>query len=206
MKTESILEFLKFKYHHSEPYSEYELAEISNLTIKRFDMNRDVLPVKFDDLRNFKALTTLTINSCVIDKKVVAEICHVKTLSTLILINCSLANNAKKELRKSTIRNLVIDNGEVDVECAEGIFLDSLKVSGQIIKNNIKLNANTIDLSKCDAVNKYIFYNEYIEKLIISEWQYSQDMEFFHNLNKYVKIMENNGQFLYKELIADGGI
>lgn len=80
MKTQSILEFLKFKYHHSEPYAEYELAEISNLTIKRFDMNRDVLPVKFDDLRNFKALTTLTINSCVIDKKVVAEICRVKTL------------------------------------------------------------------------------------------------------------------------------
>ena len=33
-----------------------------------------------NDLKAFKALTSLTINSCVIDKKAIAAICEIKTL------------------------------------------------------------------------------------------------------------------------------
>ena len=79
-----------------------------------------------------------------------------------------------------------------------------MKISGLRIKNSFKFNAINLDLSKCDAVNKYIFCNEYIEKLTISEWQYTQDRDFFDNLNKYIKVMEDNGQFIYKELRCDG--
>lgn len=204
MKTDSILEMLKIKFGHDEPYSETELTEISRLNIKRFDIDKDLLRVNFDDLKYFNAVTNLTINSCVIDKEIIAKISELKTLGTLVLINCSLANSAKNDLKKTTIKNLVIDFGEVNIDCASDFKLESLVLNGFRIKKGLTFNATNLDVSRCEIVDNNFFNNDDIEKITISYSQYIKDTAFFDGLPKEIKVMEDNGQFVYKELKNNG--
>lgn len=204
MKTDSILEMLQMKFGHGEPYSENELTEISRLSVKRFDIDKSLLRVNFDDLKNFNAVTNLTINSCVIDKEIINKISELKTLGTLVLINCSLNNSAKKELKKTSIKNLIIDFGEVNIDCASDFKLDSLVLNGFRIKKGLNFIATDLDVSRCEIADNNILDNKEIEKVTISYSQYIKDISFFDSLKKNVKIMEDNGQFVYKELKNNG--
>lgn len=204
MKTDSILETLRAKIGHDEPYSASELAEISRLNIKRFDIDKDVLRVNFDDLKYFNAVTSLTINSCVINRETIDKIKQLKTLGTLILMNCSLTNNAKYYLKQTTIKNLVIDFGEVNMDCVSDFNLDSLVINGFRIKSGLNLKATNLDVSKCILVDKNVLKSENIKKLTISYSQYMKDTLFFDNLNKEIIVMENNRELIYKELKNNG--
>lgn len=196
MKTDSIKNILELKYGFKDNYIQEELDKIESIKIDRFDVDGSMLNIDFNELILLSNLKYLTINKCIIDYNIFVVI-NKLNLETLILSNCEIVDDISDIVNSLKTKNIIIDNTNFNLEWFKDLYFNSITLNNININNDFIINTTSLDIRKCE-ISDYSFINtNVISKLIISESQYNN---YFKEYKGTLVIMEDNGEFILKEV------
>ena len=178
---------------------EEELPQIKKLIIDKFSISGEILNVDYSELLNFPNLETLYFENCILDFLAMSVLTKLKNLKNLYLLNCEVIGGTEKLIENLNLETLVIDNTDIktdnlDIIKARNITLSSISVP------NIKLVASTLNIAKASFQNLNFLTNIITEKLTISYEMYKSNEKLFNNLPYKIIVLEENSDFIYKEV------
>lgn len=176
-----------------------DLPQIKKLIIDKFSISGEILNVDYSELLNFPNLETLYFENCILDFLAMSILTKLKYLKNLYLLNCEVIEGTEKLIENLNLETLVIDNTDIktdnlDIIKARNITLSSISVP------NIKLVASTLNIAKASFQNLNFLNNIITEKLIISYEMYKSNEKVFNNLPYKIIVLEENSDFIYKEV------
>ena len=176
-----------------------DLPQIKKLIIDKFSISGEILNVDYSELLNFPNLETLYFENCILDFLAMSILTKLKYLKNLYLLNCEVIEGTEKLIENLNLETLVIDNTDIktdnlDIIKARNITLSSISVP------NIKLVASTLNIAKASFQNLIFLNNIITEKLTISYKMYQTNEEVFNNLPYKIIVLEENNNFVYKEV------
>lgn len=199
MNTKTIKDLLEIKFGYKEKYTLEELNMVEILTINRFNYNKNLIEVDFNDLKFFLNLKELTINECIIDNEIINILSNCINLRTLLLLNCEIIQNVNETFKNLSVKNLVINNTNIDINILNNLNLNSLVLSNIEINYKLNLNVEELDIQRCLFNDIENFNIDSINKIKISYSQYKKYQNYLDSYKDKLIIMEDNGQFIYKE-------
>lgn len=176
-----------------------ELPQIKKLIIDKFSISGEILNVDYSELLNFPNLETLYFENCILDFLAMSVLTKLKNLKNLYLLNCEVIEGTEKLIENLNLETLVIDNTDIktdnlDIIKARNITLSSISVP------NIKFVASTLNIAKASFQNLNFLTNIITEKLTISYEMYKSNEKLFNNLPYKIIVLEENNNFVYKEV------
>ena len=176
-----------------------DLPQIKKLIIDKFSISGEILNVDYSELLNFPNIETLYFENCILDFLAMSILTKLKYLKNLYLLNCEVIEGTEKLIENLNLETLVIDNTDIktdnlDIIKARNITLSSISVP------NIKLVASTLNIAKASFQNLNFLNNIITEKLIISYEMYKSNEKVFNNLPYKIIVLEENSDFIYKEV------
>ena len=176
-----------------------DLPQIKKLIIDKFSISGEILNVDYSELLNFPNLETLYFENCILDFLAMSILTKLKYLKELYLLNCEVVEGTEKLIENLNLETLVIDNTDIktdnlDIIKARNITLSSISVP------NIKLVASTLNITKASFQNLNFLNNIITEKLTISYEMYKSNEKLFNNLPYKIIVLEENSDFIYKEV------
>ena len=196
MKTDKIRDLLELNFGLKESYTKADLDTLESLYIDRFDIDGTILNVDYSDLLLFSNLKYLTISKCILDYNFF-EIIKKIDLETLTLSNCEIIDDVSEIIDNLRIKNLNIENTNFNFKWFKNLYFKSLIIRNMDIDTDFIVNTKSLDISKSNLKNYDFLNSNVIQKLIISTNQYTS---FFDNYNGHLIIMEDNGQFILREV------
>lgn len=198
MKTESIISMMNDLFGENS-YTEENYAEIDTLHINRFDIDNELLEVNFDDILLFPNVKDLYIENCMIDSENINYIVN-NNIEKLYLINCDVVDDITDSVQYMTGKRVFLDNVDINLSILSNVVFNSLTLRSVVINPGNILNANYLDIQKCEIKDLSVLDNDVIDTIVVSFEQYNSNSEYFDNLCKKVIVMEDNGQFEYKRV------
>jgi len=190
MKTESINNLLKAKFGEQNSYSKDQLAQVTNLTIQRFDIAGNVSEVFVNELELFPNLEEVMIQQCVIDDEFIHYLCGLSKLKSLSLLYCDLDGNFSNLLNIPTLKDICLDGTDVPISLFQNGMYDTLILSNIEISDNVTFYVNKLDIRKATITN-WNFLSNKIDTLIVSNTQY-HTFEELKNYSHYLLVMDDD--------------
>ena len=176
-----------------------DLPQIKKLIIDKFSISGEILNVDYSELLNFPNLETLYFENCILDFLAMSILTKLKYLKNLYLLNCEVIEGTEKLIENLNLETLVIDNTDIKTD-----NLDIIKARNVTLANicmpDIKLVASTLNITKASFQNLNFLNNIITEKLTISYKMYQTNEEVFNSLPYKIIVLEENNNFVYKEV------
>lgn len=176
-----------------------DLPQIKKLIIDKFSISGEILNVDYSELLNFPNLETLYFENCILDFLAMSILTKLKYLKNLYLLNCEVIEGTEKLIENLNLETLVIDNTDIKTDNLDIIKTRNITLSS-ICVPNIKLVASTLNITKASFQNLNFLNNIITEKLTISYKMYQTNEEVFNNLPYKIIVLEENNNFVYKEV------
>ena len=197
IKTISILDTLDM-IDDLDNLKKEDLEKIDSLEITGRDFNNDPQTVDLNDLKYFPNLKNLSIEFYTIDYDSIMILKEIE-LDNLSFSSCEFigVNDVFKELNTT---NIYISNCyDFDISFLGSKEYNIVNISTEKI-NDMKINANKLNLEHCEIQKPEILKDLLIKELTISTNQYEQNPTIYDNLGYKVKIMDEDTNYLYKEI------
>ena len=176
-----------------------DLPQIKKLIIDKFSISGEILYVDYSELLNFPNLETLYFENCILDFLAMSILTKLKNLKNLYLLNCEVIEGTEKLIENLNLETLVIDNTDIKTDNLDIIKARNITLSS-ICVPNIKLVASTLNITKASFQNLNFLNNIITEKLTISYKMYQTNEEVFNSLPYKIIVLEENNNFVYKEV------
>lgn len=176
-----------------------DLPQIKKLIIDKFSISGEILNVDYSELLNFPNLETLYFENCILDFLAMSILTKLKYLKNLYLLNCEVIEGTEKLIENLNLETLVIDNTDIKTDNLDIIKAHNITLSS-ICVPNIKLVASTLNITKASFQNLNFLNNIITEKLTISYKMYQTNEEVFNSLPYKIIVLEENNNFVYKEV------
>ena len=180
MKTESIQAILNAQFGSKEDYTLEETSQITSLSISRFNVAGDIVPVYAPDLLAFPNLESLVISQCLIDSDFIQCICNLKKLKQITFIHCEIIGDYHDLFQLQLLKDFTFDGTEVNFSLLNHGMFDTLVFSNIEISEKVEFYVNTLDVKKAIVYN-WDFIQNKIDTLIVS----SKQFESTHLLQEY---------------------
>ena len=176
-----------------------DLPQIKKLIIDKFSISGEILNVDYSELLNFPNLETLYFENCILDFLAMSILTKLKYLKNLYLLNCEVIEGTEKLIENLNLETLVIDNTDIKTSNLNIIKARNVTLAN-ICMTDIKLVASTLNIAKASFQNLNFLNNIITEKLIISYEMYKSNEKIFNNLPYKIIVLEENSDFIYKEV------
>ena len=202
VKTTSILNLLNSMFDKKVGFTQEELDKITFVSISRMSYTGTLFDVDFSDLKLFKNLKKISIDHCMIDSSAMEIVASIPNLTNISLYNCDVLDNAYSSFNKIQTRNLLFSNTKIDLSKISGYF-DTVTLENVDVRD-IECHGELIDISRCDIKDIDVITTSSFKEIIVSNNQYLEFQIFFDKCNKHIIVMEENGQFILKEVNLNG--
>ena len=176
-----------------------DLPQIKKLIIDKFSISGEILNVDYSELLNFLNLETLYFENCILDFLAMSILTKLKNLKNLYLLNCEVIEGTEKLIENLNLETLVIDNTDIKTSNLNIIKARNVTLAN-ICMPDIKLVASTLNITKASFQNLNFLNNIITEKLTISYKMYQTNEEVFNSLPYKIIVLEENNNFVYKEV------
>ena len=176
-----------------------DLPQIKKLIIDKFSISGEILNVDYSELLNFLNLETLYFENCILDFLAMSILTKLKNLKNLYLLNCEVIEGDEKLIENLNLETLVIDNTDIKTSNLNIIKARNVTLAN-ICMPDIKLVASTLNITKASFQNLNFLNNIITEKLTISYKMYQTNEEVFNSLPYKIIVLEENNNFVYKEV------
>ena len=198
MRTNSIITLLENLYEKKDNYTIEELDAVKSVDIFRMSYTGTLFNVDFSDLDNFKNLTRITIDGCIIDEKVLDYIIKYDNLEKLVFRNCEVLLGTYEKFNCIKTRKLYLINTKINLSLVSGYF--DLVVLENIDFSSFDMLGETLDVSKCRNINIDSIVTSNFKKLIVSLNQYYENQIIIDKCKKKIVVMQENNEFVLKEV------
>lgn len=199
MKTECIKDIMELKFGAKEEYSKSDFDEITELTINRFDITREIIPVDFRELLYFHNIKSLTIKECIIDKHVMDIILNLNNLNNLYLDDCEVVDDISSFFENIKLDTLVINKINFDLSELEKVNVNNLYLYNINLNKDISFNIIKLDISNCIVEENININCVGIETLVIATEMYKNIDKELNDFKGHLIVMEDNGQYIKEE-------
>lgn len=200
MESKCIQTALNLKYAFKEEYSKEELMNIESLNINRFNLSGEIEKINFNELLLLENLSELTISKFIIDYDIMQIICSLTNLKFLALSSCEFIDDVSLLFQNLNLDTLVIDYCNFKFSWFKFLTLKNLVLSNVEIEEEFLIDLERLDVRKSNIINFGFLKNNNIMELIISKTQYDNNIEFYDSYKNKVIVMEDNGEFIFKEV------
>lgn len=200
MESKCIQTVLNLKYPFKEEYSKEELMNIESLNINRFTLSGEIEKIDFNELLLLENLSELNISKFIIDYNIMQIICSLTNLKFLVFSSCEFIDDISSLLQNLNLDTLVIDDCNFNFSWFKFLKLKNLILSNIKIETEIFIDLERLDVRKSNIINFVFLKNNNIMELIISKTQYDDNVEFYDSYKNKVIVMEDNGEFIFKEV------
>ena len=202
MRTESINHLLESLFDKKDIFSEEELNSVNSIYVSRMSYVGTLFDVDFSDLDNFHNLKDITIDGCMIDKKAIDCIIKHGDLDNVSFLNCDVLGDTYPYFQKLQTRNLCFVNTRIDFAQITGYYenvkLENMPISG------IDCLGNVLDVTNSVFRDIDVIVTSGFKNLVVSHKQYLEYQLILDKCGKNIIVMEENGQFISKEVKANG--
>ena len=171
-----------------------DLNNISELNIKNFDLDGNVLDFYLEDLEYFNNLKKLSFNDMIIDIDTLNFI-NKKGIEDLELFNCEIMSAINNKFDK--VKTLVVEYSETFKEDYLLYFPNVTKLTfkGYKVTKELSNKIKELDLTNSSVEDLSIIEKMDLNELYISKDEYERNKDFYKKL-LYVNVYENNNIYL----------
>lgn len=202
MKTESILRILESLYSKRDSFTKEELDGVSSLIINKIDYDGNFLNVDFNDLDNFNNIEVLIIDGCMLDCFAMDQIIKHSDFNKVVFRNCDVIEDVYDYFEKLSTKEIAFINSNIDLTKVPGIYyrvyLETMKIGC------LDSSGEILDVSHCEIEEIDDVLTSFFNTIVLSSKQYNTYEDVIKTSNKKIIIMEDNGQFVDKEVKLDG--
>ena len=199
MKTENIKDIMELNFGEKEEYLESEYASITEISINRFNVVGDIVPIDFNELLYFTNLHNLIIKQCIIDKDIFDIILKLINLKNLYIDDCEVVDDISILFENKKFDTLIFDNINFDISELEKINSNNLYIYNTTLTEDLNLNVLKLDISNCEIKENIHINCSALETLVINSSMYNNINKEINNFHGHLIVMEENGQFIKEE-------
>ncbi len=202
MRTESINQLLESLFDKKDVFSDEELDSVSSINISRMSFVGTLFDVDFSDLDYFRNLSDISIDGCMIDKKAMESIIKHEKLNSISFCNCDVLGDTYPYFQKLQTQNISFINTRVDLSKITGYY-DCVKIENMMI-NELNAQGSLLDVTNSLFRDIDVIVTAGFKTLKVSHKQYLEYQLILDKCGKNVIVMEENGQFISKEVNRNG--